>query len=206
MADAGGTLEEIMRVVAGSNDQEFENLLKNAPPALYLKALQARYLLGKGFPISLLQPEGYKEVMKENEAATLERLKRHFEELYPRDSVTPDEFYRDYSAELLGEVSKAKEGKFIADPFTTNMILRMGSQIQRALEERYPGHMMNIVLGVLPTGRINAMTIHVPGGGEVVAVNEGAIIFIHLVCRLLSVFVTAGTQDGGMLFKLTWPT
>lgn len=192
-----------MQAIAESSDLEFDSFLRVAPPTLYLKALQARYLLKEGFPIKPLSPDGYKEVMKENEPSTLERLRKHFEELYPRDSVTPEEFYQDYAKELLEEVARAREGAIIADPFTTNLVLRMSSQVQRALEEKYSRKLNDVVVGILPTGRINAMTIHVPSGGDVVAVNEGAVIFLHLICRILSSFVAAGTHEGGMLFQLS---
>jgi hypothetical protein len=91
------------------------------------------------------------------------------------------------------------------DSFTINFLAGLADELERAGRESLGRQMpRRPLLGTLPTGRVNALTLLVPGTGEHVVLFESQFsTFAHLAATALAdVLPVRRTADGGATFSV----
>jgi hypothetical protein len=124
-----------------------------------------------------------------------EFLRRHLT-LLPADEA--EHFRRDFSEYVArmrsGDVSKYE------DSFGVNLLSETADELERAGREHLGLQMpARPLLGTLPTGRVNALTILVPDTGEHIVLFESQFgLFAHLAAKAIAdVLPVKRTADGG---------
>jgi len=90
----------------------------------------------------------------------------------------------------------------LENPECYALISRYGKHVVEIAVEHGLEVPSEIVLGSLTTGEVNAITIRVPAGGTIVAVNAGMFLFLHLSAKAVSSFFAAAPEkDGSLVFS-----
>lgn len=129
-----------------------------------------------------------------------ELLRRHVT-LLPADKA------EDFKTRFLDWVARMRAGSTskYEDSFTLNSLSGMADELERAGRERLGWQMPERpLLGTLPTGRVNALTLLVPGTGEHVVLFESEFgSFAHLAAMAVAdVLPVRRTPDGGAAISL----
>jgi hypothetical protein len=146
--------------------------------------------------LELLQQQAYR-----NDAGFYGAMLRHF--LSP--SRSPNDLEALYG-DRRGVVDNSAEGYF--SPFETDLnketIWRIREKILQIAPTALINDMDKVVLGVLPTGQMNAVAISTPMGGRIVAFNQGLFGFIYLFSKLTSQYLPT-SKDGDHIRISTEP-
>jgi hypothetical protein len=129
-----------------------------------------------------------------------ELLRRHLT-LLPADEAG------DFTRGVFDEVARMRAGSVskYEDSFTLNLLSGLADQLERAGREHLGWHMPERpLLGTLPTGRVNALTLLVPGTGEHLVLFESEFTsFAHLAAKAVAdVLPVRRTADGGAAISL----
>jgi hypothetical protein len=129
-----------------------------------------------------------------------ELLRRHLTLLPPGEA-------EGFTRRFFRTVERMRSGRSTKyeDSFTINYLSDLADQLERAGREHLGWHMPERpLLGTLPTGRVNALTLLVPGTGEHLVLFESEFTsFAHLAAKAVAdVLPVRRTADGGAEISL----
>ncbi len=88
----------------------------------------------------------------------------------------------------FSEVLSARVPTSYQEKFFFSILQKFSDEIALIAKEYNLKVLEKIVIGTLPTGEVNALALLVPSGGQIVALNFGLFLFIHLLAKAISEF------------------
>lgn len=160
-----------------------EPIVAEMSPQEYLQHLQLSAVLERGWFVRLESEEA-----RDAAHRFIGTLREHGSPLVPQDA----------SAQVDSMIDKAygRPRPPFEQPLLAAMLEDFARQIVAAATQFDLTLRQEVVVGTLHTGRVNAVAIKVPSGGEIVAVNHGTFIFIYLAAKAVSSFLPL-KPDGG---------